>query len=89
MINYYKSLFIITFVLLLVETFYILKLSDTNVNPLVGTAIIASSFFAVSFLFIVLEECFNRENGVDKENDKTKENSANWKWSDPKKLDLG
>lgn len=77
MINYYKSLFIITFVLLLVETFYILKLSDTNVNPLVGTAIIASSFFAVSFLFIVLEECFNRENGVDKENDKTKENSAN------------
>ena len=29
------------------------------------------------FLFIVLEECFNRENGVDKENDKTKENSAN------------
>ena len=79
MINYYKSLFIITFVLLLVETFYILKLSDTNVNPLVGTAIIASSFFAVSFLFIVLEECFNRENGVDKENDKTKENSANWK----------
>lgn len=79
MINYYKSLFIITFVLLLVETFYILKLSDTNVNPLVGTAIIASSFFAVSFLFIVLDECFNRENGVDKENDKTKENSANWK----------
>lgn len=77
MINYYKSLFIITFVLLLVETFYILKLSDTNVNPLVGTAIIASSFFAVSFLFIVLDECFNRENGVDKENDKTKENSAN------------
>ena len=77
MINYYKSLFIITFVLLLVETFYILKLSYTNVNPLVGTAIIASSFFAVSFLFIVLEECFNRENGVDKENDKTKENSAN------------
>lgn len=77
MINYYKSLFIITFVLLLVETFYILKLSDTNVNPLVGTAIIASSFFAVSFLFIVLDECFNRENRVDKENDKTKENSAN------------
>ena len=77
MINYYKSFFIITFVLLLVETFYILKLSDTNVNPLVGTAIIASSFFTVSFLFIVLEECFNRENGVDKENDKTKENSAN------------
>lgn len=76
MINYYKSLFIITFVLLLVETFYILKLSDTNVNPLVGTAIIASSFFAVSFIFIVLDECFNKENG-EKENDKTKENSAN------------
>lgn len=76
MINYYKSFFIITFVLLLVETFYILKLSDTNFNPLVGTAIIASSFFAISFLFIVLEECFNKENG-EKENDKTKENSAN------------
>lgn len=77
MINYYKQLFIFSFLALLVETFYILKLSDTNVNPLVGTAIIASSFFAVSFLFIVLEECFNKENGVEKENDKTKENSAN------------
>lgn len=81
MTNYYKSFFIITFVLFLVETFYILKLSDTNVNPLVGTAIIASSFFAVLFIFIfifiVLEECFNKENGVEKENDKTKENSAN------------
>lgn len=77
MINYYRQLFIFSFLGLLVETFYILKLSDTNVNPLVGTAIIASSFFAVSFLFIVLEECFNRENGVEKENDKTKENSAN------------
>lgn len=77
MTNYYKSFFIITFVLFLVETFYILKLSDTNVNPLVGTAIIASSFFSVSFLFIVLEEFFNKENGVEKENDKTKENSAN------------
>jgi hypothetical protein len=76
MINYYKSLFIITFISLLFETYYILKLSDTNVNPLVGTAIIASSFFAVSFIFIVLEECF-KENGVEKENDKTKENSAN------------
>lgn len=76
MTNYYKSFFIITFVLFLVETFYILKLSDTNVNPLVGTAIIASSFFAVSFIFIVLDECFNKENG-EKENDKTKENSAN------------
>lgn len=79
MINYYKQLFIFSFLALLVETFYILKLSDTNVNPLVGTAIIASSFFAISFLFIILEECFNRENGVEKENDKTKENSANWK----------
>lgn len=77
MINYYKQFFILSFFLLLIETFYILKLSDTNVNPLVGTAIIASSFFAVSFLFIVLEECFNKENGVEKENDKTKENSAN------------
>lgn len=77
MTNYYKSFFIITFVLFLVEIFYILKLSDTNVNPLVGTAIIASSFFAVLFIFIVLEECFNKENGVEKENDKTKENSAN------------
>lgn len=77
MINYYRQLFIFSFLGLLVETFYILKLSDTNVNPLVGTAIIASSFFAVSFLFIVLEECFNKENGVEKENDKTKENSAN------------
>lgn len=77
MINYYKQLFIFSFLALLVETFYILKLSDTNVNPLVGTAIIASSFFAISFLFIILEECFNRENGVEKENDKTKENSAN------------
>lgn len=77
MINYYRQLFLLTFFLLLIETFYILKLSDTNVNPLVGTAIIASSFFAVSFLFIILEECFNRENGVEKENDKTKENSAN------------
>lgn len=77
MTNYYKSFFIITFVLFLVETFYILKLSDTNVNPLVGTAIIASSFFSVSFLFIILEEFFNKENGVEKENDKTKENSAN------------
>lgn len=76
MINYYKSLFIITFISLLFETYYILKLSDTNVNPLVGTAIIASSFFAVSFIFIVLEEWF-KENGVEKENDKTKENSAN------------
>lgn len=72
----YKNLFLISFLALLIETFYILKLSDTNVNPLVGTAIIASSFFAVSFLFIVLEECFNKENG-EKENDKTKENSAN------------
>lgn len=77
MINYYKQLFIFSFLALLVETFYILKLSDTNFNPLAGTAIIASSFFAVSFLFIVLEECFNKENGVEKENDKTKENSAN------------
>ena len=77
MINYYRQLFIFSLLGLLVETFYILKLSDTNVNPLVGTAIIASSFFAVSFLFIVLEECFNKENGVEKENDKTKENSAN------------
>lgn len=76
MINYYKPLFIISFLSLLVETFFILKLSDSNSNPLVGTAIIASSFFAVSFLFIVLEECF-KENGVEKENDKTKENSAN------------
>lgn len=76
MTNYYKSFFIITFISLLFETFFILKLSDSNVNPLVGTAIIASSFFAVSFLFIVLEECFNKENG-EKENDKTKENSAN------------
>lgn len=76
MINYYKQLFLLSFFALLIETFYILKLSDTNVNPLVGTAIIASSFFAVSFLFIVLEECFN-ENEVEKENDKTKENSAN------------
>lgn len=75
MINYYRQLFIFSFLGLLVETFYILKLSDTNVNPLVGTAIIASSFFAVSFLFIVLEECL--KNGVEKENDKTKENSAN------------
>ena len=73
----YKNLFLISFLALLIETFCILKLSDTNVNPLVGTAIIASSFFAVSFLFIVLEECFNKENGVEKENDKTKENSAN------------
>ncbi len=73
----YKNLFLISFLALLIETFCILKLSDTNVNPLVGTAIIASSFFAVSFLFIVLEECF--KNGVEKENDKTKENSANWK----------
>lgn len=71
MINYYKSLFIITFISLLFETYYILKLSDTNVNPLVGTAIIASSFFAVSFIFIVLEECF-KENGVEKEDDKIK-----------------
>ncbi|WP_455490308.1 hypothetical protein [Granulicatella sp.] len=77
MINYYKQLFLLSFFVLLIETFYVLKLSDTNVNPLVGTAIIASSFFAVSFLFIVLEECFNKENGVEKENDKTKENSAN------------
>ena len=76
MTNYYKSFFIITFISLLFETFFILKLSDSNVNPLVGTAIIASSFFAVSFLFIVLEEFFNKENG-EKENDKTKENSAN------------
>jgi|GEM_PF-3005554 hypothetical protein len=72
MINYYKQLFILSFFALLIETFYILKLSDTNVNPLVGTAIIASSFFAVSFLFIVLEECFNKENGVEKEDDKIK-----------------
>ena len=77
MTNYYKSFFIITFISFLFETFFILKLSDSNVNPLVGTAIIASSFFAVSFIFIILEECFNRENGVEKENDKTKENSAN------------
>lgn len=77
MINYYKQLFLLSFLALLIETFYILKLSDTNVNPLVGTAIIASSFFAVSFLFIVLEECFNKENGVEKENDKTKENGVN------------
>lgn len=75
MTNYYKSFFIITFISLLFETFFILKLSDSNFNPLVGTAIIASSFFAVSFLFIVLEECL--KNGVEKENDKTKENSAN------------
>lgn len=74
MINYYKQLFIFSFLALLVETFYILKLSDTNFNPLVGTAIIASSFFAVSFLFIVLEE-YCKDNEV--ENDKTKENSAN------------
>ena len=47
MINYYKQLFLLSFFALLIETFYILKLSDTNVNPLVGTAIIASSFFAV------------------------------------------
>ena len=53
MINYYKQLFLLSFLALLIETFYILKLSDTNVNPLVGTAIIASSFFAVSFLFII------------------------------------
>lgn len=71
MINYYKQLFIFSFLALLVETFYILKLSDNNSNPLVGTAIIASSFFAVSFLFIVLDECF-KENGVEKENDKIK-----------------
>lgn len=71
MINYYKQLFIFSFLALLVETFYILKLSDNNSNPLVGTAIIASSFFAVSFLFIVLEE-FNKENGVEKEDDKIK-----------------
>lgn len=77
MINYYRQLFIFSFLALLVETFYILKLSDTNFNPLVGTAIIASSFFAVSFLFIVLEECFNKKNGVEKENDKIKENGFN------------
>ena len=71
MINYYKQLFIFSFLALLVETFYILKLSDNNSNPLVGTAIIASSFFAVSFLFKVLDECF-KENGVEKENDKIK-----------------
>ena len=71
MTNYYKSFFIITFISFLFETFFILKLSDSNVNPLVGTAIIASSFFAVSFLFIVLDECF-KENGVEKENDKIK-----------------
>lgn len=79
MINYYKQLFIFSFLALLVETFYILKLSDSNSNPLVGTAIIASSFFAVSFLFIVLEECFNKENGVEKEDDKIKEKNSNRK----------
>lgn len=71
MINYYKKLFLISFLALLVETFYILKLSDTNFNPLVGTAIIASSFFAVSFLFIVLEE-YCKDNEVEKEDDKIK-----------------
>lgn len=70
MINYYKQLFIFSFLALLVETFYILKLSDSNSNPLVGTAIIASSFFAVSFLFIVLEEYCKDE--VEKEDDKIK-----------------
>ena len=56
MINYYKQLFLLSFLALLIETFYILKLSDTNVNPLVGTAIIASSFFK--------ENDKTKENGV-------------------------
>lgn len=72
----YKKLFIFSFLGLLIETFYILKLSDTNFNPLVGTAIIASSFFCCIILFIVLEECCNEEK---KEDDKIKEKNFNRK----------
>lgn len=71
MTNYYKSFFIITFISLLFETFFILKLSDSNFNPLVGTAIIASSFFCCIILFIVLEE-YCKDNEVEKEDDKIK-----------------
>ena len=77
--DYYKIFSIICFIALLVETYFILVLTDEYLNAFVGTAIIVSSFVTALFLFLLVDSTSTEDKGgeVTNEADKIKEKSAN------------